>query len=1137
MEDITAFGNEVDKWLDSLGLREHQPAFAQNAITWELVPELTDQDLRELGVSALGHRKQLLRAIRALCADRLHVSAGLAPKMSASQVGGERRQVTVLTCDLVNSVALSARFDPEDLAEIITDYQSCCEGVIRQFDGYVARFTGDGLKAYFGYPKASEYDPERAVRAGLAIVSAVKRMELQQGLVLSTRVGIATGDVVVGEIIGVGEAQERTVAGEAPNLAARLQQLGQPDCVVISDATKRLIGRLFEYADLGRNSLKGFSEPLQAWRVLTEGTSSHFEAVRTETNLTPLAGRDDELTLLRSCWLQAKAREGQIVLLSGEAGVGKSRLTIALRCVLASDSFGSMHHHCSPYHQNSAFYPIIKQLELDAGFSSADTPEIKLEKLEKLLSECRLDTSYAVPLFAALLSIPTNSSCLPLSFSPRQQKRLILHALEMRLSGRAEDAPLLVTFEDVHWIDPSTREFLDRLTKRVAELPILLVLTCRPEFKPSWENYVRVTTRVLDRLPRQASEQIVKALDPCSSLSPTTHEQILDYSDGLPLFLEELTKAALETKHEQDKGSDRTAAAPTANIRVPRTLHDSLLERLDRLGSQKQVAQVGAVIGRTFTFKLLSALLPQDPAALEQALQTLVNAKLLVGRGEPPEASYTFTHALLQEAAVACLLHADRRTIHRRIAQKLEEDFPETVEAEPEMLALHYAAAGLGEPATRYWQAAAEKALQRSANVEAANHFSKALAILDTLPPGHDRDERELDLQTRLGATLTTIKGFAAPEVATAYDRARILCQWSQAPDRRFSVLRGLWVYDLVRAEWPAAGNLANEMLTLARNQRDIGYEVEAHRALGMTLLWRGMFAPAREHLEEGLRLYDPDQHRIHAVRYGNDPGIACMVHQAFALWMLGYPDQALATSRRAIALARHMGHPFSLVQALVYSTFVHHCLGDLQVVKRQADEAKSLAIEHGFPFWRAEASMMAGWAVAAQEQSSEGLLQLREGLTDFLATGAMMDRPRWLAILAEGYWINKQPREALKVVDEALKIVDETEESFFQARLWQLKGELLLNDGPPENAVAVERLFQQALAIARDQRARSWELLAATNLARLWRTQSRWREAHDLLAPVYEWFTEGFDTVALKDARELLDSLRRPSVSPSKAT
>jgi class 3 adenylate cyclase/predicted ATPase len=1126
MMEIGGSTHRVGDWLDSIGLRQYAETFAQNAITWELLQDLGDQDLRELGVSALGHRKVLLRAVTALRSE-VPGDPGVRSPTAMHWARGERRQITVMTCDLVNSVELSARFDPEDLAEVVSGYQSCCEGVVRQFDGYVARFTGDGLKAYFGYPCASEYDPERAVRAGLALISAVRGLELRAGLVLSTRVGIATGDVVVGEVIGTGEAQERTVAGETPNLAARLQVLGEPDSVTIADTTKRLIGRLFEYADMGRSSLKGFPEPMQAWRVLTEGpTGSHFDAVRTETSLTPLVGRDEELAFLRHHWPRVKTREGQTVLLSGEAGIGKSRLTIALQRSLAEESFRVLRYYCSPYHRNSSFYPIIKQLEQAARFLSSDAPEVKLDKLENLVLQSELDMSHVVPLFASLLSIPTEARYLPLSFSPRQQKRLVLDALEEKLTRLTAKTPLLMVFEDLHWVDPSTREFLDRLIKRVPELPVLLVMTCRPDFEPRWQHNLKVTTRPLDRLPRRESELLVGVLDPRSSLPPKTLKQILDYSDGIPLFLEELTKAALAGKPEQDKGGDRATIAPASTIRVPRTLHDSLLARLDRLGRWKQVAQTGAVIGRSFSFKLLVALFPQDQAVLVEALQGLIRAELIVERGKPPEATYTFTHALLQEAASACLLYSDRRTIHQRIAQVLEKEFPETVKTEPELLALHYTGAGLTNPAIIYWRKAAERALQRSANVEAAHHFGQGLALLDALPQSVERDQQELDLQTHLGATLTTVKGFAAPEVATAYERARALCRESQDSGQRFSVLRGLWVYDLVRAEWQAAADLAEEMLALARDRHNAGYELEGHRALGMTLLWRGLLVRAHDHLKEGRRLYDPEQHHIHAFRYGNDPGVACLVHEALVLWMLGYPDRALATSYKAITLARRLAHPFSLTQALIYTIFIHQCRGEVQNIQKLTEEAKTLAIEHGFPFWLAEAGIMAGWAAAAQGGIENGIIQMRNGITDFLATGARMDRPRWLALLAEAYGTNNQSQEGLKAVSEALRVAEETKECLFQARLCQLNGELLLKEGAPGAAARAESNFCEALAIAGRQQAKSWELCAATSLARLWCGQFKRREAYNLLAPVYDWFTEGFDTADVKDAKALLDQL-----------
>jgi len=1033
---------------------------------------------------------------------------------------GERRQLTVLTCDMVNSVGLSTRYDPEDLAEIVSKYQSCCEDVVRQFDGYVARFTGDGLKAYFGYPCANEYDPERAVRAGLALIAAVGNLRLRPDLVLSTRVGIATGDVVVGEMIGAGEAQERTVAGETPNLAARLQVLGQPDTVVISDTTKQLVGRLFKYDDMGRNALKGFRKPVQTWRVLAEGpTVCHFEAVRSESSLTPLVGRAEEMTFLRHRWLQAKGGKGQVVLLAGEAGVGKSRLTIAFRGSLASEPFWDLRHYCSPYHQNTSLYPMIRQLEQSALVSPDDGPETKLRKLEILLTESGTDIG-VMPVFAALLSIPTEQPALQPGFSPGQQKRRLLSALENRLVALASKAPLLLVFEDVHWIDPSTREFLDRLIHRVPELPILLVITTRPETKSAWQSNPKITVCDLERLSRRDSQRVVGALDSTLRLEPKVLEQILDHSDGLPLFLEELTKTAL--KSECDRPANQNGAAPEV-LRVPRTLHDSLLARLDRLGPWKCVAQTGAVIGRCFSFKLLSALIPQSPAALAKALQGLVRAELITVRGRPPEATYTFRHALLQEAASSCLLNADRRAIHRRIAEVLESDFPGTAANEPELLALHYTGAGLVDRAIDYWQLAGERALQRSANVEAAHHLDQALALLGTLPPSADRDQRELTLQTRLGATLTTVKGFAAPEVAAVYERARGLSRGSQPPLQRFSVLRGLWVYDLVRAEWQGANDLAKEMLSVSR---DPGQELEAHRALGMTLLWSGNFSDAHAHLEQGLRIYDPKHHHIHAFQYGNDPGIACQVHRAFALWVLGYPDRALSTCREALALARRLAHPFTLGQALIYSMFIHQLRGEPEALQELVPEAKSLAAEHGFPFWLAEADIMNGWAQAAGGEAEAGINQICTGMTSFLATGAKMDKPRWLALLAEAYSANNQTREGLKTVQKALKIVGSTKECFYQARLCQIHGDLLLKEGSRGAATRAATVFQQGLEVARRQKARSWELSTATSLARLWCAQAKRHEAYDLLAPVLQGFKEGSDTADLKEARALLNEL-----------
>jgi class 3 adenylate cyclase/predicted ATPase/ABC-type transport system involved in cytochrome c biogenesis ATPase subunit len=1113
----------IADWLASIGLSEYAQRFADNAIDLSVIRDLTEQDLKDLGV-LLGHRRKILRAIAELD------GGAPAPTETATEPvlrdKAERRHLTVMICDLVGSTALSARLDPEDMRFVIDAYHAACARITRTYDGFLAEFRGDGILAYFGYPFAHEDDAERTVRAGLDIIAALARLETRAAEPLAVRIGIATGLVVVGDLSGEGALRQHALVGDTPNLAARLQALAEPGTIVVAASTRRLLGDLFRLRDLGRQEVKGIAEPVAAWVV--EGLSdseSRFEAVRA-AGLTDLIGREDELDFLLERQRLAWKGEGQIVLILGEPGIGKSRLVAALAERIAGGSHVRLRYQCSPYHTNSALHPFIAQLERAAGFKADDAPEQKLDKLEAFLAMGASQVQTVAPLFAALLSIPLGERYTPLALSSTQQRRRTLAALLDQFEGLARRQPILLSFEDAHWADATSLELLDLTVERVRQLPVLALFTFRPEFEPPWAGLPNVGTLTLGRLDRNDVENMVARVTGGRPLPTEVMKQIVAKTDGNPLFVEELTKTVLEAGILIENGEGYRLDGPLPPLAIPETLQDSLMARLDRLAPVREIAQIGAAIGREFSYSLLRALVERDETALKDALAQLEQAELVFHRGEPPDAIYTFKHVLVQEAAYENLLKSRRQVLHQRIAQALEKEFPETAKTEPELLALHYAGAGLADPAISYWQTAAEQALQRSANVEAANHFRQALALLATLPESEERDERELDLQTRLGATLTTVKGFAAPEVAAAYGRARILCRESQAPAQKFSVLRGLWVYDLVRAEWQAAGDLAEEMLALADDQQNIGYELESHRAFGMTLLWRGMIVRARQHLEEGRRLYDPEQHRIHAFRYGNDPGIACLVHEAFALWVLGYADQALVTSRRAVTLARQLGHPFSLAQALIYSLFIHQCRGEPQVIKKLVDEVKTLALEHGFPFWQAEAGIMAGWATAAQGRSREGIVQLRNGVTDFLATGARMDKPRWLALLAEAYGINNQPDEGLEAVNEALRVVDETKECFFQARLCQLNGDLLLRKGLPDAEVAAEIQFREALAIARRQQAKSWELCAATSLARLWRAQSRRREAHDQLAPIYGWFTEGFDTADLKDAKVLLDEL-----------
>lgn len=1037
----------------------------------------------------------------------------------------ERRQLTVMFCDLVGSTALAARHDPEDFGEVVSSFLGCCADVAGRFNGYVARYMGDGLLIYFGYPEASEHDPERAILAGLAIESEVRALSPRPGLTLQTRVGIATGNVVVGDVIGVGPSQERTVVGEAAHLGARLKALAEPNTVAVSDATYRLARGYFEWLDLGQISLKGFAEPVQVWRALRERqVASRFEASHAALELPPLVDRLVEQALLWRCWSRVEAGEGHVVQLSGEPGIGKSRLAVDLGAKLATKSLRTLRYYSSPYHQNSAFHPLIKQLERAAGLLHEEPLETKLDKLESLLAGTGADVEATAPLLASLLSLPSASRYPLLQLSAQQLKVRTIEALEawfVRLTAKQT----IMVFEDLHWADPTTLELLDRLVGRVRDLPILLLMTFRPEFVSPWEHHPHVKTLFLDRLAQSDGMQLAKAIAGSRHMPSVVLDRIVAHAEGVPLFLEELTKTVLQTNEPVGKREGAATHGTLRNVQVPATLQDALMARLDRLGRWKEVAQVAALIGSRFSYKVLSALVPREDE-IEAALQHLLAVGLIRSEGSPPDAVYTFKHALLQDVAVASLLRSRRGSLHARIARTLESEFPQTALAEPELLAWHYTNAGLSDAAIGWWLQAAKRALQRSANIEAIDHLKKALELLKARPEGPERDRRELELQTQVGAALTAAKGFAAVEVREAYARARSLCDRLEDPRQAFTVHRGLWVYHLVRAEWHVARDLAEQMLSLGKREDEIGYQLEGHRALGMTQLWLGELRSALEHFEIGCSIYAPEKHQRHAVLYGNDPGVACLAHAGYVLSVLGQPDQALARVEKAMAIARLQAHPFSMVQALIYCAFIYRIRRDAQQVLRLAKESMRLASEHGFPFWMAEARMLEGWALSEQGEADAGLAQLEQGLTEFLNTGALMDRPRWLSVLAEAHVKCNQPEAGLRAVAQALAIVQESGERFYEARLLGLQGDILiLRDGANAGTEA-ESCYLKSLEVARQQGAKGWELRTATSLAKLWGLQGRAREGVTLLASLYDWFSEGFDTPDLKDAKVLLDDL-----------
>jgi TOMM system kinase/cyclase fusion protein len=1042
----------------------------------------------------------------------------------------ERRQLTVLFCDVVDSTVLASRLDPEELREVVRAYQEACSKVIARFDGHIAQYLGDGLLVYFGYPLAHEDDAQRAVRAGLGIVEAIgqlnTRLGEERGVQLAVRLGIHTGLVVVGEV-GGGTRQEQLALGETPNLAARLQGIAAPNTLVISAATLQLLGGFFACQALGTRPVKGFAQPLEVYQVLYESMArSRLEAAGS-TGLTPLVGREQEVALLLERWAQVKDGLGQVVLLSGEAGIGKSRLVQVLKEHVAAEPQAWLTPcQCSPYYQNTALYPLIDLLErVVLRFAREESLPQKRSKLEGFVVQYGLPLAEAIPLFAALLSLPLTADYAPLTMSPEQQKQQTLQALLTILLRRAAQQPVLFVMEDLHWIDPSTRELLSLLVDQGPTARILVLLTFRPDFPPPWTGRSHLTQVTLPRLPRRQAVEMTSQVAHRKALPPEVVEQVVAKTDGVPLFVEELTKMVLESGLLQEREERYELRGPLPPLAIPATLHDSLMARLDRLATVKGLAQLEATLGREFSYELLQAVSPWDEGTLRCGLQQLVEAEFLYQQGLPPQATYLFKHALIQEAAYQSLLRRTRQRHHQHIAQVLEARFPALCEMQPELLAHHSTEAGLHEQAIGYWQKAGQRASERSANLEAIGHLTTGLEVLKTLPDTPERTQHELTLHTALGVPLRATKGLGAPEVGQVYARARELCQQVEETPQLVPVLRGLWEFYELQGALTTARELGEQLLTLAQRVHAVEFLLVAHNVLGDTLLWLGEFAGARAHLEQGMALYTLQQHRAHAFLYGYDSGVHGLALGALALWHLGYPEQALRRIHDALTLAQELSHPFSLAFALDFAAYLHQLRREGQAAQERAAAIIALSTDQGFPFWGACGTILRGWALAEQGQSAEGIAQMCQGIAALRATGAELQRPYCLALLAEAYGQAGQADEGLRVLAEALTAVHTTGERQHEAELYRLKGELLLKQDVPDEQEA-ESCFCRAVDVARQQQAKSFELRAAMSLSRLWQPQGKSAEARQLLEPIYGWFTEGFDTADLQDAKTLLEAL-----------
>jgi class 3 adenylate cyclase/predicted ATPase len=1080
------------------------------------LPELTEADLEKLGV-VLGHRKRMLRAIAAF-----ETRAPTRPAAASPAEGAERRQLTVMFCDLVGSTALSARLDPEDLREVLGAYHTAVAAEVERLGGFVAKYMGDGVLIYFGYPQAHEDDAERALHTGLALIDRISPLHTQ-GATLAVRIGIATGLVVVGDLIGSGDSQERGVVGETPNLAARLQAMAEPNTVVIGEATRRLVGELFEYRDLGFVELKGLTDRVAVSQVLRPSAiESRFEALRT-AQLSPLVGREEEIELLLRGWRRVKESDGQLVVISGEAGIGKSRLAAALQERLQDEPHTRLSYSCSPYYRDSALFPFITQLERAAGFAREDSAATRLGKLEHVLEQADLSPSDTVALLADLLGLSAEERYPPLPEDPKQRREQTLVALVGQIEGLARRRPILLFFEDAHWADSTSLELLDRIVQRISDLPVLLVLTCRPEYAPPWVGQPQVTVLALNRLGGRETVALVDAVARGKSLPAEILDRIVERTDGIPLFVEELTKSLIEGGLLREEAEGYILSGPLPPLAIPSSLQASLMARLDRLAPVKEVAQIGAAIGREFSYELLARVAHRTDEQLHYAIAQLTAAGLVFSRGMAPHASFIFKHALVQDAAYSTLLRGQRQELHARIGKVLEDQFPEIVDNQPEILAHHFTQAGLVELAIEFWRRAGGRSVDRSAHAEAAAQFQSALDLMGRLPPGQQRDELDLELTLALAVTLIAVHGFGSLRVEECAQRAKELSDKVRHASRRFAAQRVAWNSCLMRQPVPKTVELARELVELAEADGDPAKVAVAQRALGYSLFIAGEFREAIERLEKGIALADALSDREFAV-YGEHPGMVCRIYAGQAKILTGFPETGARLIEAAITHARHEKNAHSLAWALGVAAHSFVTQHETQATLCFASEAIDTAGEHRLPQWLALGERCKGWAIHQLGDFSAGLDLQKKGVRRWYQTGAALHTTHCEIILAESLLLEGRTAPARAHLDRARGHRASYGEEYIAAEIERLEAVLLQSEQAPTKIF--EEYLTKSLVTARRQGARLLELRTATTLARVLAENNERREAVELLAPIYDWFTEGFDTADLREAKALVEAL-----------
>jgi class 3 adenylate cyclase/tetratricopeptide (TPR) repeat protein len=1107
-------------WLSGLDLGQYEAAFRENEIDGDVLPNLTVDDLKELGVTVVGHRRKLLTAIasldRSLPASDIPATAPSPPRRDQhDQDTAERRQLTIMFCDLVGSTALSARLDPEDMREVLGAYHRCCAEQITKAGGFVAKYMGDGVLAYFGYPHAHEYDAERAVLAGLALVETVPKLSTIANSPPQVRIGIATGLVVVGDLIGTGAAREQAVVGDTPNLAARLQSLAPPGGIVISGRTKGIAGTQFDYIDLGKVEIKGLAEPVATWQVAGKtAVTSRSEALESG-ELLPLIGRGEEMELLLRRWERAKGGDGRVVLLSGEPGIGKSRISLSLLEQLAIQDKNLIRLFCSPYHENSAFYPLIAAVERSAGFEHQDSADQKQDKLNALLAGSGALSEVDTSLLAELLSIPAFVA-LP-QMSPQEKREQLMRILLGLVTTLAAAKPLLIILEDAHWLDPTSQDLLSRQVEQIRRQPIFAVVTARPEFQPSWASQPSVTVQALNRLGEADVGEIVSLMAGGRSIPNPMIEQIVARADGVPLYVEELTKTILESDAQPKKDGN------TLSTTMPPNLQASLIARLDRLGLAKTIAQIGAIIGREFSYELLSDVVEVEAKELRTALDQLVNSGLVYRHGDIPDANFAFKHALVQQAAYETLLRSRRQQLHARIGDVLETRFGRIAETQPELLGRHFSEAGLPERAVTYWLAAGRIAAARYANVEAISHAKRGLSELMLLPPSDERDADELDLRIILGPALIATRGYSTEETLENYEVARPLVQHAKQKEAGDALLSGLFMAYFSSGKLRKALEVSQELLTRAERTGNPLSMSAGYRQVGVSNSILGDFRAADEPCRKAFELFNPNEHPNVDYRFVHDLGVSAACQWAITCWHLGEIDQSSELRKRALARVKQLQHPHTTGYGVTYAGALPAMFSrDFADIERYAIQLQELSR----PQWVAWGRVSEGLFLAHSGKPAEGIEKIAAGLR--LAEGVLSSvlLPVFLSGLADAQLMDGKFPEATETIERAYAIVNSTEERWTEAELWRLRGTLALASGGASGAAEAEGYFRRGLQTALAQGSKMFALRLTTSVARLWADQGRYELAHHSVAEALSGINGGRDTPDVREAHAFLSQL-----------